>query len=375
MCVGERMKLTIERSALLKALGHVQNVVEKRTTIPILSNILLVAADGELALTATDLDMEATDRAPAGITMAGSVTAPAQTLFDVARKLPDGADVEIEYVGESQRLTIAAGASRFSLPTLPASDFQTMAREEAPVRFEITASDLVRLIDKTRFAISTEETRFYLNGVYLHAAPGPVLRTVATDGHRLALAEMPAPSGAEALKGVIVPRKAVGEIRRIAEDADTAIQMEVSEARITVRAGAATLTSKLIDGAFPDYERVIPRGNDKKAVIDNARFAVAVDRVQTVSGERSKSVKMSFADGMLVLTVNHAETGQARDEMEAVFPHDGLEIGFNARYLLDVTQQIEGPEAEFAFSDANSPALVIDPADPGARYVLMPLRV
>lgn len=374
------MKLTIERSDLLNALSHVQSVVERRNTIPILSNVLITAKDGAVTLTATDLDIEAVDSADASVASEGAVTAPAGTFFDVMRKLPSGAQVELELMPENQRLSVRAGDSSFyKLPTLPASDFQTMSSEDAGTSFEVGAADLRRLIDKTRFAISTEETRYYLNGVYLHAAErdggGTVLRTVATDGHRLALAEIDAPAGAEALSGVIVPRKAVAEARRLIDGLDETVSVSVSDAKIVIKAGRAVLTSKLIDGSFPDYARVIPKANDKKLVINNKAFEAAVDRVSTVSAERSRSVKMSLESDRLVLGVNHAETGQGSEEVEAEYAAESMEIGFNARYLLDVAGQIEAEEAEFLFHDPASPALVLDPNDASARYVLMPLRV
>ncbi len=376
--MGQNMKLTIERSNLLNALSHVQNVVERRNTIPILSNVLMTADADGLRLTATDLDIEAVDVAEASVADAGAVTTPAQTLFDVVRKLPSGADVELELQPDNQRLAIRSGRANFALPTLPASDFQSMGGDIEGTRFEIGAHDFRRLIDKTRFAISTEETRYYLNGVYMHgveADGGHVLRTVATDGHRLALAEIEAPTGATSLAGVIIPRKAVGEVRRLVDGLDGAVEIEVSDSKIVFRAGRAVLTSKLIDGSFPDYMRVIPQNNDKKLVIDNKAFEAAVDRVATVSAERSRSVKMSLSGDRLTLAVNHAETGQGSEELEAGYGFDALEVGFNAKYLLDVAGQIEASEAEFLFNDAASPALVLDPADPAARYVLMPLRV
>ena len=373
------MKLTIERGDLFDALSHVQNVVERRNTIPILSNVLMRAEDGELTLTATDLDIEAIDSAPAKVEREGGITAPAGTLFDVVRKLPAGADVVLELDPENQRLSIQSGRAQFALPTLPASDFQTMGSDDSAVTFDVDPADLRRLIDKTRFAISTEETRYYLNGVYLHAADGAeggrVLRTVATDGHRLALAEIPAPKGADGLDGVIVPRKAVTEARRLIDTASEPVQLGVSDNKIVFKAGAAVLTAKLIDGSFPDYARVIPQGNDKKLTIPNKAFEAAVDRVATVSAERSRSVKMSLDDDRLTLAVNHAETGQGHEELEAEYGSGAMEIGFNARYLLDIAAQIEADDAEFLFNDPASPALVLDPGDPNAKYVLMPLRV
>lgn len=372
------MKLTIERSDLLNALSHVQNVVERRNTIPILSNVLIEAKGPEVTFVATDLDIEAVDSADAQVSSEGAITAPAGTLFDVVRKLPAGADVELELNPENRRLSIRSGRSQFALPTLPATDFQTMTGDDSAIKFDLDAGDLRRLIDKTRFAISTEETRYYLNGVYFHAADGDgkkVLRTVATDGHRLALADAPAPKGAEGLEGVIVPRKAIGEVRRLIDQVDGDVSIAVSETKIVFRAGRAVLTSKLIDGSFPDYARVIPKGNDKRLVIDNKSFEAAVDRVSTVSAERSRSVKLSIEPGKVILAVNSAETGQGHEEIECEYSEEPMEIGFNAKYLLDVTAQIEAEDAEFLLNDPASPALILDPGDAACRYVLMPLRV
>lgn len=372
------MKLTIERSVLLNALGHVQSVVERRNTIPILSNILLQAESGSVRLVATDLDIEAVDHADAQIAQEGAVTAPAGTMFDVVRKLPAGSDVELELNPENRQLTIQSGRSKFSLPTLPASDFQTMQADEGATEFSLDAPGLRRLIDKTRFAISTEETRYYLNGVYLHVADtdgGKKLRTVATDGHRLALSEVDAPGGADALAGVIVPRKAIGEARRLIENEDGDVLVSVSDTKIVFKAGRAQLTSKLIDGTFPDYARVIPKTNDKALIIDNKLFEAAVDRVATVSAERSRSVKLSVSDGKVVLAVNSAETGQGREEIECDYQSEPMDIGFNAKYLLDVAAQIEAEDARFLLNDPASPALILDPGDSNAQYVLMPLRV
>jgi DNA polymerase-3 subunit beta len=372
------MKLTIERGALLNALSHVQNVVERRNTIPILSNILIEASGQAVRFTATDLDIEAVDSADAKVSQDGAVTAPASTLFDVIRKLPTGSDVELELNPENRQLAIRSGRSNFSLPTLPATDFQTMVADENATEFNIGGGDLRRLIDKTRFAISTEETRYYLNGIYLHTIEGdkgPKLRTVATDGHRLALAEVAAPKGSDTLDGVIVPRKAVGEVRRLVDAVDGDVAVSVSDTKIRFRAGQAQLTSKLIDGSFPDYARVIPKANEKALIIDNKAFEAAVDRVSTVSSERSRSVKLSLSAGKLVLAVSSAESGQGREEIECTYDQDEMDIGFNAKYLLDVTAQIEAEDARFLFNDPASPALVLDPGDAEAQYVLMPLRV
>ena len=372
------MQLTIERAALLKALGHVQSVVERRNTIPILSNVLLSADRDALTFSATDLDMEIIDETPGRVEGQGQITAPAHTLYEIVRKLPEGAEVELRYAGDDPRLQISAGRSKFNLPVLPAGDFPVMSSDGLSSRITLETNDLIRLIDKTRFAISTEETRYYLNGLYLHTVSEggeAKLRAVATDGHRLALAEMPAPEGCAGLPGVIIPRKTIQEARRLLEDASGMVEMQISQAKVRFEFGRAALTSKVIDGSFPDYVRVIPKDNQRVVMVDNALFAQAVDRVATISAEKSRSVKMAVEPGRLILTVRNMEAGQAVEEVEVDYDGESFEIGFNARYLLDVAGQIQGESAEFRFADPASPTLVLDPVDRGVQYVLMPLRV
>ena len=372
------MQLTIERAALLKALGHVQSVVERRNTIPILSNVLLSATREAMTLSATDLDMEIVDETPARVDAPGQITAPAHTLYEIVRKLPEGSEVQLRYNGEDPRLQVSAGRSRFNLPVLPSGDFPVMSSDGLSSRLTIDTNDLIRLIDKTRFAISTEETRYYLNGLYLHTVvEGGVtkLRAVATDGHRLALAEMIAPEGSAGAPGVIVPRKTIQEARRLLEDAGETVDLQISAQKVRFELGRAALTSKVIDGSFPDYVRVIPRDNNRILVVDNALFAQAVDRVATISAEKSRSVKMAVESGRVILTVRNMEAGQAVEEIEVDFDGEPFEIGFNARYLLDVAGQFKGETAQFRFSDPASPTLVLDPVDADVQYVLMPLRV
>jgi DNA polymerase-3 subunit beta len=372
------MQLSIERAALLKALGHVQNVVERRNTIPILSNVLLAADKGSMALSATDLDMEIVDETPGRVEGAGQITAPAHTLYEIVRKLPEGSEVELRYSGDDPRLQVLAGRSRFNLPVLPAGDFPVMSSDGLGERFSIDTADLIRLIDKTRFAMSSEETRYYLCGLYLHTVVenGQArLRAVATDGTRLALAEMLAPEGAVGGPGVIIPRKTVQEARRLLEDAGESVELSISAQKVRFEFGRAALTSKVIDGAFPDYVRVIPRENNRVLMVDNKLFAQAVDRVATISAEKSRAVKMAVERGKVVLTVRNMEAGQAVEEIEVDYDGEPFEVGFNARYLLDVADQIQSESAEFRFSDPFAPALVLDPADADVQYVLMPLRV
>lgn len=372
------MRLTIERSALLKALNHVQSVVERRNTIPILSNVLVAAQGDSLKLTATDLDIEISESAPAEVERAGQTTAPANYLYDFVRKLPEGTPIKLDVSGDDPRLFISAGKSRLHLPILPAGDFPSMPSDGFETKFEIEPTELGRLIDKTRFAISTEETRYYLNGIFFHTvAEGSAakLRAVATDGHRLALCDSTAPKGATGMPGVIVPRKTINELKRLLDDAADMVEISVSTQKIRFALGDAILTSKLIDGSFPEYARVIPKGNAKKLKIDNKTFSEAVDRVATVSAERSRSVRLALDKDKVTLTVNNPDAGVATEDLVADYRDDTMEIGFNARYLLDVAQQIEGAEALFELADSGSPTLVRDEADDQALYVLMPLRV
>jgi DNA polymerase-3 subunit beta len=361
----------------------VQSVVERRNTIPILSNVLLSATQGRVAFSATDLDMEIADSSPAQVEGVGQVTAPAHTLYEIVRKLPEGADVSLSYTGEDPRLTVQAGRSRFNLPVLPAGDFPMMSSEGLSDPIGIDTNDLTRLIDKTRFAISTEETRYYLNGLYLHAVVedgAAKLRAVATDGRRLALAEMPAPEGFSGAPGVIIPRKTINEVRRLMDDAGETITMGVSAQKVRFGFDHAAMTSKVIDGSFPPYERVIPRENKRVLTLDNALFAAAVDRVATISTEQSRAVKLWVESGRMTLTVRNMDAGQAVEELEVDYEGEPFETGFNARYILDVTSQIGGEIAEFRFAENASgayvldPTLVVDPTDAGVQYVLMPLR-
>jgi DNA polymerase-3 subunit beta len=372
------MKVTVERSELLKSLGHVHRVVERRNTIPILANVLLHGDRSKLSLKATDLDVEVIDTIAAEVGPGGSTTVPAHMFFDIVRKLPEGAQIALESSGDRAALAIRAGRSRFTLQTLPESDFPDLSAGEMTHKFTLKADELKRLIDKTQFAISTEETRYYLNGIYLHAAgtaKAQTLRAVATDGHRLAQMEVELPKGAAGMPGIIVPRKTVGEVHRLIEDGDTEVSIELSPGKIRFTIGQTVLTSKLIDGTFPDYARVIPVGNDKELVVDKKEFEAAVDRVSTVSSERGRAVKLSINAGRLSLSVTNPDSGSANEELEVAYEADPIDIGFNSRYLLDIAAQIEGEAAVLKLADPGSPTLIQDKEQRGALYVLMPMRV
>lgn len=372
------MKVTLERAALLKALGHVHRVVERRNTIPILSNVLVEAKDQTLTLKATDLDIEIIESLPADVEQAGGTTLPAHVLHDIVRKIPDGAQVSLEMSGDSSQMLLRSGRSRFQLQCLPVTDFPDLTAGDLSHRFTLGAGDLKRLIDKTQFAISTEETRYYLNGIFMHTveADGATkLRAVATDGHRLARVEIPAPAGAAGMPGVIVPRKAVSEIQKLVEDVEAQVSVDMSTTKARFTFGDVVLTTKLIDGTFPDYMRVIPTGNDKHLTVDKAPFAAAVDRVSTISSERGRAVKLALVDGKLTLSVNNPDSGSATEELEVDYDSTPLDIGFNARYLLDICDQLDSDTALLKLADPGSPTLVQDREGSAALYVLMPMRV
>ncbi|MFT5870462.1 MAG: DNA polymerase-3 subunit beta [Paracoccaceae bacterium] len=372
------MKISIERAVLLKAVSQAQSVVERRNTIPILANVLIEAEGDTVSFRATDLDIEVVDKATAKVERPGATTVAAVTLHEIVRKLPDGALVQLTADGATGRLEVQAGRSNFSLATLPKEDFPVMTTSEYSANFAAMAPVLRRLFDKSKFAISTEETRYYLNGVYLHVSEGddgPVLRCVATDGHRLARVDAPLPKGADGMPGVIVPRKTVGELRKLLENDETEIAVSVSETKIRFATPAITLTSKVIDGTFPDYSRVIPTGNTRRLEVDAAEFARAVDRVATVSSERSRAVKLSLDEDRLILSVNAPDSGAAEEELAVAYSDERLEIGFNAKYLLEIASQVDRENAVFMFNSAGDPTLMREGDDTSAIYVVMPMRV
>jgi DNA polymerase III subunit beta len=370
------MKATIERATLLKGLSHVQSVVERRNTIPILSNVLIEAqASGAMRLMATDLDLQIDETIPAQVDQPGAITVSAHTLFDIARKLPEGSQVELS--AAEGRIVITAGRARFTLATLPRDDFPVIAEGELPTVFELPAETLKQIIDKTRFAISTEETRYYLNGIFLHVTDEavPLLRAAATDGHRLARVTVSRPDGAEKMPDVIVPRKCVAELRKLLDEVDGSIGVSLSNSKIRFDLGQAILTSKLIDGTFPDYSRVIPTGNDKLLKLDPKSFIEGVDRVSTIATEKTRAVKMSVERDKVTLSVTSPENGAAAEEIPGDYAAAPLEIGFNSRYLMDILAQIEGDTVEVHLADAAAPTLIRENDHAPALYVLMPMRV
>lgn len=375
------MKATIERATLLRCLSHVQSVVERRNTIPILSNVLIDAdAGGSVRVMATDLDLQVVETMTASAVAApGAITVSAHLLFDIARKLPEGSQVSLATV--DNRLEVKAGRSNFKLPTLPRDDFPVIVEGDLPTSFELPARLLAELIDRTRFAISTEETRYYLNGIFLHVSDEeePLLKAAATDGHRLARFTLPRPEGAAGMPDVIVPRKAVGELRKLLEEAmdgNVLVDLSASKIRFTLGGeGGVVLTSKLIDGTFPDYSRVIPTANDKLLKVDPKLLYAGVDRVATIATEKTRAVKIALDNDRVTLSVTSPDNGTAAEELAAEYRASAMEIGFNANYLKDILAQIEGESVEIHLADAGAPTLIREDDQARALYVLMPMRV
>ncbi|MFT8896156.1 MAG: DNA polymerase III subunit beta [Acetobacter sp.] len=374
------MKFTADRATLLKALAHIQSVAEKRNTIPILANVLIDANNGHLSLTATDMEIAVVEEVPAEIHTPGAVTAPAAVLYEIVRKLPDGVEVELSHPGGEAQLDLRAGRYTTRMNALPVDDFPSMVAGDLPHQFKLNSGVLKSLIDRSRFAISTEETRYYLNGIYMHVTEGEtggLLRAVATDGHRLARVETEVPAGASGMPGVIIPRKTIGEIRKLLDEAPDEVDVSVSDTRIQFGVGSITLTSKLIDGTFPEYQRVIPSGNNRTLRVGKKDFSDAVGRVAAISQERSRPVKLVLSRDLLILSATSVDQGTAKEELDdtrVTYDGDDMEIGFQARYLNDITDQVS-KDVEFVFADSSAPTIVRDVDSPSALYVLMPMRV
>lgn len=374
------MKLKVDRTILLKALAHIQSVAEKRNTIPILANVLIEVQDGQMTLTATDMEIAIVETIQAESLENGAVTAPASVLYEIVRKLPDSAIIELTHTSIDMPLSLRAGKYVTSLNVLDVEEFPSMTSGDFPHNFQISTEVLRKLIEQTRFAISTEETRYYLNGIYFHITNSEnenKLCAVATDGHRLAKVECTMPEGAKNIPGVIIPRKTIYEIYKLLEEAEENIQIMLSDTRIQLNFGSVTLTSKLIDGTFPEYERVIPKNNTKVLRVGKQDFATAVARVAAISMERSRPVKLSLDNNSLVLSASSVDQGNAKEELDGSqvqYESTPLEIGFQARYLNDITDQIDN-QVEFILADNSAPTIVRDVDDPSALYVLMPMRV
>lgn len=372
------MKLTIPAKQFSGAMQAVGKIVERRNTIPILSNVLLTASPGHLQLRATDLDIEISISIEANVTEPGSTTVASSLLSDILRKY--AADAEVKFSANDQSADVSSGRSRFSLQTLPETDFPAMSVTNMHSTLRIAGAALATALGQVAFAISTEETRYYLNGVYFHVDPVATdkLTMAATDGHRLARTRCAVESGlGEWSGGIIVPRKTVAELRNLAKAAgDQIIEMEVSDSKIRVTTPSNTvLTSKLIDGSFPEYQRVIPALSNQVAEVEAKSFSTAIDRVSTISSERSRAIKLTFKAGEIALEVNNPDMGTAKEEMETSYEGAPVEIGFNSRYVVDILSVLGSEKARIFLTDAGSPTIFQREQDDQSLYVLMPMRV
>lgn len=372
------MKFSIDRSVLLKALGHIQTVVERRAVTPILANVLLEAEGNHLKISATDLDLSFIETIPAQVMETGSTTVSAHMLYDIVRKLSEEVSIEISEKPDTHLVSLKSGRSKFSLPSLNPKEFANIRATGLPHTFTISSSELSHLISSTRFAMSTEESRYYLNGIYLHTKTQderPLLRAVATDGHRLALAEVDQPSEAHGMPNVIIPKKTILEVSKLLEESTGDVQVSLSLTQIVFNFGKALISSRLIDGIFPDYEKIIPSHNDFSLTVSRRQLFEAVDRVSTISIEKTRGVRLVIEPRSITISASSNNQSSGTEECEATYSGKSLATGFNARYLLDITQQIKSETIEFRLSEDNVPVIIRGVDESDAVYVLMPMRV
>ena len=366
------MKLTIQRETLLKPLQQVTGVVERRQTLPILGNVLVNATARELKLTATDLEVELQAKVKLSVTEPGDITLPARKLLDICRTLPEAAEIDISI--KRERALVRSGKSRFTLATLPASEFPVVDKIKSPHKFNAPQDELRQVIDRTAFSMAQQDVRYYLNGLMLEPDNG-VLRAVATDGHRLAICEFPMDVGDSSGKQVIVPRKGIQELHRLLEEDTDTVEVEIGSNHIRITTQELRFTSKLIDGRFPDYHRVIPKDANKSLIIDREIFRQALTRTSILSNEKYRGVRLDISKNNLKIQAHNPEQEEAVDEIEVTYDNEPLEIGFNVTYLLDVLSAVESDAIEFLLNDANSSALIHKPGIDDCRYVVMPMRL
>ncbi|UVE17822.1 DNA polymerase III subunit beta [Pseudomonas sp. LS44] len=367
------MQFTIQREALLKPLQLVAGVVERRQTLPVLSNVLLVVEGQQLSLTGTDLEVELVGRValeePAE---QGEITVPARKLMDICKSLPNDALIDIKL--DEHKLIVKAGRSRFTLSTLPANDFPNVEEGPGSLNFTLSQSKLRRLIERTSFAMAQQDVRYYLNGMLLEVQTG-VLRAVATDGHRLAMCAMEAGIEHADRHQVIVPRKGILELARLLTEQDGSVSIVLGQHHIRATTGEFTFTSKLVDGKFPDYERVLPRGGDKLVIGDRQALREAFSRTAILSNEKYRGIRLQLASGQLKIQANNPEQEEAEEEVAVNYNGAGLEIGFNVSYLLDVLGVMTTEQMRLILSDSNSSALLQEADNDDSAYVVMPMRL
>ena len=375
------MEFKINSSDLLKALSHIHGIVEVRHTLPILSNIILKAKDNELTLSSTNLDIYCADKIKAEVSTAGEISVAAVTFFEIVKRLPSGSEVVMTMEEGENEIILKCGRSKFNLSTLKTDDFPIISDNDLSTNFVLSADELIRIIDKTKFAVSNEETRYYLNGIFLHKADRnsiQFLRAVATDGHRLAQYDIPLPQGAEEITGIIIPKKTIFELRKVLDDANGDVSISLNENKIKFTFNDLKIISKVIDGTFPDYTKVIPQNNNKNFKTNNNELKNAIDRVSAVAANeesKSKAIKLSLEDNKLNLSVESQSKGSANEIIDISYDGDKVDIGFNSKYIIDICNEVDGEEVDISLLDSVSPAIILDKTDENLFFVLMPMRI
>ena len=375
------MEFKINSTDLLKALSHIHGIVEVRHTLPILSNIILEAKDDKLILSSTNLDIYCSDKIKAEVLQSGEVSVSAVTFFEIIKRLPSGSEVLMIMEEDENEITLTCGRSKFNLSTLKTDDFPIISDSDLSTNFVLSADELIRIIDKTKFAVSNEETRYYLNGIFLHKAERnsiQFLRAVATDGHRLAQYDIPLPQGAEDITGIIIPKKTIYELRKVLDDANGDVSVSLNENKIKFSFNDLKVVSKVIDGTFPDYTKVIPQKNDKNFKTNNSDLKNAIDRVSAVAANeesKSKAIKFCIENNSLSLSVESQSKGSANEMIDVNYSGDKVDIGFNSKYIIDICNEVDGDEISISLSDSISPAIILDKTDENLFFVLMPMRI
>ena len=375
------MEFKINSTDLLKALSHIHGIVEVRHTLPILSNIILEAKDDKLILSSTNLDIYCSDKIKAEVLQSGEVSVSAVTFFEIIKRLPSGSEVLMKIEEGENEIRLTCGRSKFNLSTLKTDDFPIISDSDLSTNFVLSADELIRIIDKTKFAVSNEETRYYLNGIFLHKAERnsiQFLRAVATDGHRLAQYDIPLPQGAEDITGIIIPKKTIYELRKVLDDANGDVSVSLNENKIKFSFNDLKVVSKVIDGTFPDYTKVIPQKNDKNFKTNNSDLKNAIDRVSAVAANeesKSKAIKFCIENNSLSLSVESQSKGSANEMIDVNYSGDKVDIGFNSKYIIDICNEVDGDEISISLSDSISPAIILDKTDENLFFVLMPMRI
>jgi len=366
------MKIIAKRESILSPLQSVIGVVERRQTMPILANVLLSAKGGRLAVTATDLEVELVATSEVDVQRNGEITVPGRKLLDICRALPEGAEITLTL--DAEKMSVRARKSRFTLSTLPASEFPTVDEINAQQTLRVPQKDFKRLLEKTYFSMAQQDVRYYLNGLLLETS-AKSLRSVATDGHRLALCDVGLPEGAKSGQQVIVPRKGVMELQRILGSEEQVLEVAIGSNHVRVQIGDIRFTSKLIDGRFPEYSRVIPNNPPRLVTAVREDLRQALQRAAILSNEKYRGIRFAVKPNTLTIQSHNPEQEEAEEEVEVTYQGDDLEIGFNVNYLLDALAAVEGPEVQVGLTDGNSSCLISSTADAGSRFVVMPMRL